>query len=546
MKRDKSICHLRTHHTIMNKAKSICQLRKFHLTLLAAAVLAALPAAADVRLPKLFTDNMMLQRDHPVRVWGWADAGEAVTATLAGKTATAKTDGKGLWSLELPAMKAGQDLELVVKGNNTLTLKNVLVGDIWVCSGQSNMEMGLGGCLGAEQDIQAADLPNIRRIKFNHEQAAQPEMDAPTATPWQVCSPQTAGGFTAVGFYFAREINQKTGVPIGIVDDNWGGTPIEPWVPTEGLEMVAELKPQFTARQEAIKAYRDQLPKALTELEGWIAGTRRELADGAQTGPPPAMPTHPGGSGWSGMYNAMIAPLVNFPIKGALWYQGESNGGEGETYYDKMRALIGGWRKQWGQGDFPFYFVQLANFQGVTDDAAGGNGWAKLREAQTKSLSFPKTGMAVITDTVPLAEAGDIHPRNKYDVGMRLAYWALGRDYGQKLEVSGPLFKALKIEGDKVHLTFDHTGSGLMVGQKEGRTPAVEDKEGKLKGFAVAGADKKWFWADAVIEGKTVVLSSPEVEEPVAVRYAYRMNPDGANLYNREGLPASPFRTDAW
>ena len=247
------------------------------------------------------------------------------------------------------------------------------------------------------------------------------------------------------------------------------------------------------------------------------------------------------------MHNAMIHPFVNFPITGALWYQGESNGGEGESYYHKMHALIGGWRKLWGQGNFPFYFVQLASFQGVTEDPAGGDGWAKLREAQRHSLSIPNTGMAVITDTVPLAEAGDIHPRNKYDVGLRLARWALNRDYGQKeLEVSGPLFKALTIEGNKARLAFDHIGSGLMVGKKEGRATAIENSEGKLKRFAMAGADKKWHWAQAVIEKDTVVVSSPEVTEPVAVRYAFQMNPDGANLYNRDGLPASPFRTDNW
>jgi sialate O-acetylesterase len=247
------------------------------------------------------------------------------------------------------------------------------------------------------------------------------------------------------------------------------------------------------------------------------------------------------------MYNAMVAPIVRFPIKGALWYQGESNGGEGVTYYDKMRALIGGWRKVWGQGDFPFYFVQLASYQAVSEDPAGGSGWAKLREAQTKSLTIPNTGMAVIIDTVPLAERDDIHPKNKYDVGTRLALWALGRDYGQKqLEVSGPLFKALRIEGGKARLAFDHSGTGLMVGKKEGRTPTVENKGGKLKSFAIAGADKKWVWAEAVIDGKTVTVSSPQVKDPVAVRYAYQMNPDGANLYNREGLPASPFRTDDW
>jgi len=515
--------------------------------LCASAALTALPATANVRLPKIFTDDMMLQRDMPVHVWGWADPGEAVSVTLAGKSAKTKTSAGGTWSLELPAVKTGENLELTIQGNDILTLKNVIMGDLWVCSGQSNMEMGLGGCLGAEADIKTADLPKIRRIKFNHEQAGVPALDASVGT-WQVCTPQTAPGFTAVGFYFARDILQKTGVPIGIIDNNWGGCNIEPWVAPEGLAMVAELKPQMTVRQEAIKTYHTtRLPKALTELDAWIALTRKQLASGAEITPSPVIPPHPGGEGWCGMYNAMLHPILPLPIKGALWYQGESNGGEGDTYYDKMHALIGGWRQLWKQGDFPFYFVQLASFQAVSADPAGGDGWAKVREAQTKSLTIPNTGMAVITDTVPLTEKDDIHPKNKFDVGMRLARWALARDYGQKnLEVSGPLFKAVKIEGGKARLAFDHTGAGLMVGKKSGVAPTTEASGEKLKSFAIAGADKKWVWADAVIDGKTVTVSSPEVKEPVAVRYAFRMNPDGANLYNRDGLPASPFRTDAW
>ena len=314
-----------------------------------------------------------------------------------------------------------------------------------------------------------------------------------------MCTPQTAGGFTAVGFYFARDVQAKTGIPIGLLDDSWGGSKIEPWIASAGIELVPELS-------------------------------------GAQ-----------GGNGWSGMYNAMIHPLTRFPIKGVLWYQGESNGGEGESYYQKMSALVLGWRKVWQQNEMPFYFVQLANFQGANDNPAGGDGWSKLREAQTKALLIPNTGMAVIIDTVPLNEAGDIHPKNKFDVGSRLARWSLSRDYGQKdMVVSGPLYKSLQVDGSKVRLAFDHIGSGLIVGAKQGRAAAVEDKEGKLKRFAIAGADKKWFWAEALIEKDTVVLSSAEVLEPVAVRYAYAMNPDGANLYNREGLPASPFRTDTW
>jgi len=529
----------------MTTSKSIPHRSKVGLLLLAGILAAALPAVAEVRLPKIFTDNMMFQRDLPVRVWGWADAGEEVSVTLSGKSATTKADAAGKWKTELPALKEGENLELTVKGKNSLALKNVIIGDIWVCGGQSNMEWALGQSLGAPEDIKAADFSKIRCIRINKVQTGEPQADAPSAGPWQVCSPATAGRFTAVGYYFAREIHQKTGVPIGIVDSNWGGTRIEPWVAAEGLDLVASLG---AGRQEAMKAYQAQLPAALTAMETWITQTRKNLDSGAPVTSPPTMPVLPAiKSGWSGMYNAMIHPFVSLPIKGALWYQGESNGNEGESYYEKKRALIGGWRKNWGQGDFPFYYVQLASFQNPSQDPAGGNGWAKLREAQTKTLSMPNTGMAVITDTVPLAQSGDIHPKNKYDVGLRLALWALGRDYAQKgVVVSGPLFKSMKVEGGKARLEFDQLGSGLMIGKKDGRSPAVEDKEGKLARFAIAGADKKWVWAEAVIEKDTVVVSSPEVAVPAAVRYGFEMNPTGANLYNREGLPASPFRTDAW
>lgn len=530
----------------MKTAKTAPARAAVRMILVSALAAATGPLTAAVRLPTVFTDNMVLQRDRPVRVWGWADAGEAVEVKLSGSVAKGKADEKGRWVVELPAMPAGENLELTVAAGNTVTLRNLIVGDIWVCSGQSNMEMTLNGCVGAAEDAKGANLPAIRRIKFNHVVSGVEEQDAPAATQWQVCTPETVQGFTAVGFYFAREIVKKTGVPIGIVDANWGGTPIEPWVATAGLAGVEALKPQHEAKQEAIRQYRERLPKALEAVEGWVAQTRRDLASGAPVSMPPTVPGPPD-AGWSGMYNAMIHPIVKLPIKGALWYQGESNGAEGETYYQKMEALIGGWRKAWGQGDFPFYFVQLASFQAVTEDAAGGNGWAKLREAQRKAMRLPNTGMAVITDTVPLAERDDIHPRNKYDVGLRLAQWALGRDYGVKdTVVSGPLLSGMESAGGKVRLQFEHTGGGLMVGKKEGLALAAEDAGAKLKGFAVAGADQKWFWAEAVIDGNSVVVSASEVKEPVAVRYGYRMNPEGANLYNRAGLPASPFRTDNW
>jgi len=499
-------------------------------------------ALADVRLPKIFTDNMMLQRDQPVRIWGWADPDEAVSVTLAGKNVSIKADAKGQWLAELPAMKQGEKLELTVAGRNTLVRKNLIVGDVWLCSGQSNMELALGGCLGAADDIKAADLPKIRRIKIKHVQSPFPESDVQVTADWQVCTTQVVGGFSAAAFYFAREIHAKTGVPIGIVDDNWGGSAIEPWIAPAGLTLEPELQLAWSNETTASFA---PLPKRLDDLERWMSAARTALTQGATI---PAMPAfmRPGFGDWCSMYFAMINPLTRFPIKGVLWYQGESNGGEGASYYRKMRALVDGWRQVWKQ-EFSFYYVQLASFQNTTNDPAGGDGWSRLREAQTRSLAIPDTGMAVIIDTVPLKDAGNIHPVNKFDVGMRLARWALNRDYGQKdVVASGPIYKAMKVEREKVRLSFDYVGSGLMAGMKSGRAPVLENKDGNLKRFAIAGADKKWFWADAVIDGQTVVVSSPEVKEPVAVRYAFSMNPDGANLYNREGLPASPFRTDAW
>ncbi|MFZ4397241.1 MAG: sialate O-acetylesterase [Kiritimatiellia bacterium] len=504
-------------------------------------------ACAEVRLAKIFTSDMLLQRDQPIRVWGWAAPQEAVTVILDGQKAATTADAQGKWLAELPARKQGENLTLTITGQNSISLTNVIIGDVWLCAGQSNMEWLLKDTDNAAEDSKAADLPKIRRIKFNHVQSAFPEVEAPAATAWQVCTPRNAGGFSAVGFYFAREIQAQTGVPIGILDDNWGGTPIEPWTPPAGMESVPELREAVTVRSNALAAYAVSLPRQLNALESWLVSARAAASNAAALPPMPTVAPHPGANGWCSMYHAMIHPLVRFPIKGALWYQGESNGGEGETYYHKMRALVGGWRKVWNQGDFPFYFVQLASFQNANDNPAGGDGWAKLREAQTRSLGMTNTGMAVILDTVPLKSAGDIHPRNKSDVGQRLARWALNRDYGQKdLVVSGPLYKSMKVEGNKIRLSFDYVGSGLMVGAKEGRAPAAEVKDGTLKRFAIAGADRKWVWAEAVIDGQSVVVSSGAVPEPVAVRYAFSMNPDGANLYNREGLPASPFRTDNW
>ncbi len=473
----------------------------------------SLAAHAEVTVSSLFSDHMVIQREQAAPVWGQAAPGEEVSVTLGTAQAKATTNAEGKWSVKLPAQKANATpQELVIQGKNTVAIKDVLVGDVWVCSGQSNMEMNLGGC-NAPDDIKAADLPTLRRIKFQHVALLKPTMQVPGK--WETCTPASAGGFTAVGFYFAKRIQQEIGVPIGLLDDNWGGCRIEPWIPAEGFALEPSLAPQLAelkARDEASKALPDNAP--------------------GDAGKP------------STMYNGMLHCVVPFAIKGALWYQGESNGGEGDEYASKMRALIGGWRKIWQQGDFPFYYVQLANFQNASNDPAGGDGWAKHRMAQLESLSIPKTGMAVIID---VGEGPDIHPKNKFDVGERLARWALHHDYGQaNLETSGPLFKEATFDGNKAIVSFTHTGTGLMVGKKNGRQPTEADHIGTLKRFAIAGDDKKWVWGQAVIDGDKVVITSPEVPHPVAVRYAFSMNPEGCNLYNKEGLPASPFRSDKW
>ena len=471
-----------------------------------------------------------------------------VSSNGATKHVATKAGDEGRWSVELPALKEGENLELTVTGKNAITLKNVIMGDIWLCSGQSNMSMPLMACpwdppehinFGAVEDAKKADFPKIRHLSINGRLSSDPVKDSPTLpniSNWQVCSPQLTGShvFTAAGFYFAREVFGKTGVPIGIIDDAWSSSAIEPWIPREGVEAVPELKEAWDKRQKAIADYR--------------------LAKGRPpTIPPTIIPDLEGiaKENWCSIYNAMINPLIRIPIKGVLWYQGESNFQDpGDLYYHKMRALVNGWRKKWGQGDFPFYYVQLASMYGVNDNPEVDWGYGLIRPVQLKTMAIPNTGMAVAID---IGEAENIHPRDKLDVGLRLARWALNRDCGQKdLVPSGPLFKEMKIEGDKARISFDYVGSGLMVGFKDGSTlegalaPTVEDKKSKLKRFAIAGEDKKWHWADAVTDGNTVVVSSPDVKKPVAVRYAMSSNPKGANLYNREGLPASPFRTDNW
>ncbi len=463
---------------------------------------------AEVKLPSILGSGMVLQQEMETPIWGWADKGEEVTVTFAGQTKTATADDDGKWSVRLDKLKASaQGRPLIINGKNKIELADVLVGEVWICSGQSNMEWSIAQSLNGKEEVAASDHPQIRLFNVQgHLTSPTPNDNCPGN--WVVCGPKTSGGFSAVGYFFGRRLQKELNVPIGLVGSNWGGTRIEPWTTVDGFKAVPELK-NLAAQVEKIAQDKSK-----------VSGTT------------------PGA-----ICNAMILPLAPFAMRGAIWYQGESNGGEGESYYHKTVALVEGWRKLFNP-ELAFYWVQLADFQAPNNDPAGGNGWAKLREAQRKALNIKHTGMAVIID---IGEAKDIHPRNKQDVGHRLAQWALHQTYGKKdLVPCGPLFKSIKVEGDAIRVSFDHVGGGMIIGDKKGLEPVKEIKDGKLARFAIAGEDKKWFWADATIDGDTVVVKSADVAKPVAVRYAFSMNPEGANLYNREGIPASPFRSDDW
>jgi len=507
------------------------------------------PAVADVRLPHVFTDNMVLQRDQAVPVWGSADPGEEVTVTFAGQFKKATADADGKWRVDLDKMEASdQSRELVVQGKNNLTYKNVLVGEVWICSGQSNMEWTVRYSLDPKEVQQEAKYPLIRHLKVSHAAADIPQDDFKGS--WTVCSPDTILNYSAVGYHFARRLHLDLNVPIGLINTSWGGTRIEPWTNLAGFRSIASASfvPEIIARIESADPSTQLGKKTYGELIGkmrkWPEEAQAAVAAGKY--PPPYVVRPTLGSSHQDparLYRAMVHPLVPYGIRGAIWYQGESNGTEDETYYLKQHALVNGWRDAWGQGDFPFYWVQLANFTKDTKKPAGDDGYARIRDAQRRALDIKNSGMAVIID---IGEAGDIHPKNKRDVGARLAQWALAKDYGREIVSSGPLYKSHAIEGESIRIEFDNVGGGLMVGKKQGTAPTEEDAEGRLARFVIAGADRRWVWADAKIDSDTVVVSSPQVDRPLAVRYAHSANPEGANLYNRDGLPASPFRTDAW
>ncbi|MDA1265095.1 MAG: sialate O-acetylesterase [Planctomycetota bacterium] len=515
------------------------------LLALALSTVSSTTSLADVRLPKVFGDHMVLQQGKPIRVFGWADPGEEVSVALNGQTARAVGSAEGRFRVDLPAMRAdGKAHALTVTGVNTITLQDVLLGEVWLCSGQSNMEWNMGGTLNSQEEIAAAEHPGIRLFNVpGHISSPTPNEDAPGT--WQLCSPGSVAGFSAVGFFYGRRLHAETGVPIGLIGTNWGGTRIEPWTPPVGFDQVPELSDYRASLREVDPATTEGHAKHerhLAEVEAWLAGARQQLAAGKRYGDPPRVDNQPKG-GATTIYNGMVHGLAPFSVRGAIWYQGESNAGDGLRYADLKRALVRGWRSVFEDEALSFYWVQLANFQNPSEAPAGG-GWGPVREGQRLALDLPHTGMATIID---IGQANDIHPRNKQDVGERLARWALRDHYGQPdLVPCGPLYAGQSVEGAKVRVRFSQVGSGLMIGKKAGLTPTEEDPAGSLGRFAIAGADKQWHWAEARIDGDTVLVWSEAVPAPVAVRYAYESNPVGAKLYNREGLPASPFRTDRW
>lgn len=452
---------------------------------------------ADVRLPALVGSNMVLQRNKPLNIWGWADKGEKVTVAFRKGTYTAITAANGQWKVQLPAQIAGGPFTMTISGHNTIKLDNILVGDVWVASGQSNMEMpvkGWGKVLNFEQEIAAANYPQIRFFQVKHTTSTVPQDDVtPWEGGWQVCSPQSVPEFSSVGYFFAREIYGHQHIPVGVIHSSWGGTIAEAWTSGESLKKM----PVFA---DSVKAF-------------------ESLAT-------PQSPANP--NKVTLLYNAMLHPLLPYTIRGAIWYQGESNAGRAYQYRELFPLMIKDWRKQWKNGDFPFYFVQLANFKDKKDQPEESD-WAELREAQLMTLSLPNTGMASAID---IGDDKDIHPKNKQEVARRLSLIARAKVYGEKIPYSGPVYQSKQVVGNKVILTFKHADNGLLA-----------KKSSTLKGFEVAGADKKFHWAEASISGNRVTVWSSEVANPVAVRYSWANNPDG-NLYNGAGLPASPFRTD--
>ena len=486
-------------------------------------------APAALALADVFGDNMVVQSGRPIPVWGRAGPGKRVSVSYAGRTAGAAADGQGRWRVTLePVAECPAPGTLEVRtedGAERLALTNIVAGEVWLASGQSNMEMTLRECQGGEEAIQGSRDPLLRVINVVNRSADTPQETL--SGEWREAAPAAVRDLSGAAYFFARRLRSQLAVPVGIIQSDWGGTPVAAWMPRGTLEAHPLFTPLLEFWQEQLDAY----PEKLKAYDSALAAWKQEKAAGKDPGPQPAGPVGPGHRFTpAGLYNAMIHPLIPFAMRGVIWYQGEHDAARAYQYRELFQAMINDWRVAWGQGDFPFLFVQLANLGAKPGQPAGG-AWAEQREAQAMALRLPRTAMAVTYDA---GDPDNIHPRDKVTVGERLALAALGTVYGRPVVCSGPVYRSMEIEGGRAVVAFDQLGGGLTA--RAGET---------LQGFAVAGRDQVFKWAEAEIRGGTVVCSHPQIPEPVAVRYAWDGNPRG-NLYNKEGLPALPFRTDLW
>ena len=458
-------------------------------TLISINLLSAL--RAETKVPSILGSHMVLQRNAPIVLWGWDESGQKVTVSLGSDSTNTTTDGQGQWMVELKPLEAGGPHKIEIQGSSSITLEDILIGEVWLCSGQSNMEWTVRASLNPKEEASNGNHPQIRHIKFPHRPSAKPENDIPS-DGWKIANPQTVPNFTAVGYFFGRKLQAELNVPVGLIGSNWGGTRIEPWTPPVGFKSTPALK--------NISDNLDNLPA----VNNGRVNHQTPLA----------------------LYNGMIHNFRYLKFRGAIWYQGESNRGEGMLYHEKMKALIRGWRNVFNNADMPFYFVQLAPYRYGGSEVALPEIW----EAQSATLSLPNTGMAVTTD---ISNLNDIHPKNKQDVGKRLALWALAKTYGQEdLVYSGPLYKSHKVNGATIEISFDHANGGLT---------SSDDKP--LTHFQVAGEDGEFKPAVATIKGDKLIVASDEIANPVHVRFGWHQLAE-PNLVNASGLPASPFRTD--
>lgn len=494
----------------------------------------ALTCQAELKLPAIIGDNMVLQQKHANPIWGWDAPGTDIKVTFNGQSKTSKAGPDGKWTITLDPVPANaQPAKISIQGSSTRELSNVLVGEVWLCSGQSNMQWSVNSSWDADLEMATAKYPNIRLISVPQVGTQEPQSDFKGS--WQPCSPANVGEFSAVGFFYGRVLHQMLDVPIGLIDNAWGGSAAEAWVRRDLLEN----NPHFKTLMDGwvIKEKDLSSAEAKVKYETALATWKTKAAEAKTAGKPfTARPPQGPQQTLSGqhrpgnLYNGVLLPLIGYGIKGTIWYQGESNADRAAEYGHLFPFMIEHWRKEWKQGDFPFYWVQLADFKAEVP-SPGDSTWAELRESQTKTQqAIKKGGQAVIID---LGEANDIHPKNKRDVAERLARLALAHDYGIKIPYRSPEFKSIAITGVKAAVTLDTFGSSLR---------SVDTNE--IKGFAICGEDRQWVWADAQITGPDqIVVSHPTITKPVAVRYAWADNPV-CNLYSKDGLPVTPFRSD--